>query len=109
VKGAKTYTIVNNLAGIAEQLLRVPTVGEFAILRAAAQEAPVGSNREGTAEQTADTAADGDPPSRTAAERGTPRKYTFRPRVVRDALLWLKRNNHLYKSVNIIRTGDQGY
>jgi hypothetical protein len=28
---------------------------------------------------------------------------------VRDALLWLKRNNHLYESVNVIWPGDEGY
>jgi primosomal replication protein N len=99
VKGATTYTIVNNLAGIAKQLPRMPSVAEFAILRAATQEAAVDNNITGPADQT---------PSR-AARRVTPRKYTFRPRKVRDALIWLKHNNHLYESVEIIWPGDEGY
>jgi hypothetical protein len=69
-KGATTYTIVNDLTSVAQQLPQCPDITTFAILR------PQGGKSHKT--------------------------LTYRPKKVKEALMWLKANNHLYQDVNIV-------
>lgn len=70
-KGATTYTIVNDLTSVANTLPRKPDIDSFAILK------------------------------RKRNGYNSSKEFTFRPSRVKDALLWLKLHNHLYKDVKL--------